>query len=109
MTEGESMSRLLQRLDQMRQREEEELQSLCARPDMYKVLQGFMDRVVVSLSYLHNYEQAVSGRGEVVNMMGVYDSLYDQLEEDFLAVTGKEYRSEAWRQVEFNRGKSPGG
>lgn len=86
-------------------REEEELRKLCEKPTAFRIAQALADSLLGDLNYLFNFQYVVDGNGNKVDMNDLVPELERRIQETFLKLTGKRYRFDIVRTLEYRRKK----
>jgi hypothetical protein len=97
------LGKTLAGLDNIKNREQEELRKLCETPDTYRVAQALADGLLAGLTYMCNFDQAVGHNGTVTPIQEVIARVAEELEKEFYRMTGRRYINESYRQLVWNR------
>jgi hypothetical protein len=98
---NESIDRMIQRMDDIRDREEAELRRLTADPSVFCIAQLLTDRLEKCLTYLCNYESMLNHNGGRTPILDVIAELEREVRDEFRRITGKEYVPTICRQIRF--------
>lgn len=88
---NETLAHCVRRFDEIRRREEAELQKLCTDPEIFDVCQALTDRFFGDLSYLCNYKAIIGGNGKTYDIQEAISRIQDDFRKSFKAMTGKDY------------------
>ena len=98
---NDSFDVMVQRMNEIRNREDAELRRLTTDPSVYNIAQMLTDRLCDCLTQLCNYDHAVNGNGGKTPILDVITELERSVRDEFRRVTGRDYVPAICRQVDF--------
>lgn len=100
------MTEMWAALGRLKERKEAELRRLMEDPDRLQLAETLMDEVWQDLTFLCNYQTAVTRSGQIESMRALEERLKSLLSASYQRLVGRPYQPEICRQINHRAERS---